>query len=236
LNQETIIKLFFDPAKTESVKIVKSRLSGTTLNNDELLIIMNSVSGGFDMDESVFIDSLLLKINEDEKQAVVRKIKDTWRKLSGTDSPSEWALNNKIPARFIFGDFADEDDFIKAIEQPDMFAPAKLADLFERLAEVAASSITDCQRAFLAQTIPARYAKFDINLASLLEFLKRKYSQQPNNWERKPDISEFIRDQYKNSFAPQIAEKIRGKDANALKQQLLELAKTNPELGLLFWE
>jgi len=236
LNQDIIVKLFFDPTKTEAVKIVKSRLSGTTINNNELLAVMNSVSGGFDMDESVFIESLFLKINEDAKQAVVRKIKETWRKLSGTDSPSDWALNNKIPARLIFGDFADADDFVKAIEQPDMFAPAKLADLLERLMEVAASSISDCQRAFLAQAIPSRYAKFDINLASLLEFLRKRYGQQPNNWERKPDISEFIRDQYKNSFAPQITEKIRDKDANALKQKLLELAQVNPDLGLLFWE
>jgi hypothetical protein len=50
------------------------------------------------------------------------------------------------------------------------------------------------------------------------------------------DINEFIRDQYKGAFAPQVAEKIKNTPAEDLKNRLLQLAQDNPDLGLLFWE
>ena len=99
-----------------------------------------------------------------------------------------------------------------------------------------ARSIEDCQKAFLSETVPHRYAKFNISLASLLEFLRSRYGAQPDNWSRRPDISEFIRGQYKGTFAPQIKEKIGKRGAEELKQRLLQLAGENPEVGLLFWE
>jgi hypothetical protein len=63
-----------------------------------------------------------------------------------------------------------------------------------------------------------------------------KFGAQPNNWPRRPDVTEFIRGQYKVTIAPQIKEKIRGKSAEELKLKILQLADENPELGLMFWE
>jgi hypothetical protein len=229
-------KLFFDPSKTEAVNIVKARLGDVTLSNEDLLFIIDSLSSVFEMDEATFLDSLRMKINEDAKQAVVKKLKEEWRRISGADAPSVWAISNKIPARFVFGEYNEADYFIKAIEQPDTFAPTKLAELLDRLEEIGVAYISDCQKAFLNRIIPRRYAKFDINLASLLDFLQKKYGSQPNNWATNPDINDFIKEQYKNSLAPQVAEKIRNESADELKKKLLKLAETNPELGLLFWE
>jgi len=128
------------------------------------------------------------------------------------------------------------EDLLKAIEQPETFAATKLAELLEILKEASAQSIEDCQKAFITETVPHKYAKFNISLASLLEFLRSRYGTQPNNWYHRPDISDFIRDQYKGTFAPQIKEKISKREAEELKQRLLQLADENPELGLLFWE
>ena len=50
------------------------------------------------------------------------------------------------------------------------------------------------------------------------------------------DVSEFIKGQYKGAIAPQIREKIKNKNAEELKNRLLQLAEEHPELGLLFWE
>jgi hypothetical protein len=88
----------------------------------------------------------------------------------------------------------------------------------------------------MTDVIPARYKKFDIGFASLLEFLRTEYGQQPNNWPFPCNIEKFINDQYKISIAPQIKEKIRDEKAEDLKQKLLQLADDNPELGLMFWE
>jgi len=70
----------------------------------------------------------------------------------------------------------------------------------------------------------------------LLDFLRGNYGNQPNNWPLKLDITDFIRGQYKGTFAPQVAEKIKKTSAEDLKNRLLQLAQDNPDLGLLFWE
>jgi hypothetical protein len=235
-SSDSIQKLFFDAAKAESVKILKNRLNGVPLSDTELLGILNGTPGGFGLDESTFLDGVRARIEEYAKQSVVQNLKEGWDRLSSSKTPSEWAMNNGIPARFLFGGLPQADDLLKAIEQPETFAAAKLAELLEILKDTSAVGIADGQKAFLAETMPHRYAKFNISLSSLLEFLRGKYGEQPNNWPPRPGITEFIRGQYKGAFAPQIAEKIRNKPADELKARLLQLAQENEELGLLFWE
>ena len=88
----------------------------------------------------------------------------------------------------------------------------------------------------MADIIPSRYRKFDIGLAPLLDYLRGKYGNQPNQWPVRPDVTEFIKGQYRGAIAPQIRAKIKNKSAEELKNRLLQLAEENPELGLLFWE
>ncbi|MDR3320098.1 MAG: hypothetical protein LBS77_04040 [Desulfovibrio sp.] len=235
-SSDIIQKLFFDATKAESVKILKNRLNGVTLSDTELLDILNVIPDCFGLDEGAFMDRARAKIEEYAKQSVVQNLKAEWNRLSGVNTPSEWAMNNVIPTRFLFGGLQQADDLLKAIEQPEMFAAAKLAELLEILKDTSTVGIAEGQKAFLAETVPQRYAKFNISLSSLLEFLRGKYGAQPNNWPTRPDITEFIRGQYRGAFAPQIAEKIRNKPADELKARLLQLAQENAELGLLFWE
>ena len=157
-------------------------------------------------------------------------------RISGVQTLSQWAVNNKIPVRFIFGGISETEDILKAIEQPETFAASKLASLLDVIKELRASGIIECQNAFIAETVPPKYAKLGITLAPLLEHLRGKHGTHPNNWPRSPDISDFIRGQYKSTFAPRIAERIRSKPAEELKHKLLELAQEDEELGLLFWE
>lgn len=234
---EIIAKLFFDSTKAEALEIVKKRLNGAEISNDELRDILGGMPSGFGLDEPTFLNGLRAKIEDNAKQSVVSKLKAEWLRLSsGVKTPFEWALSNGIPARFLLGGLPQSDDILKAIEQPETFAAAKLAELLDTLQEITPPSIVECQQAFLAETVPTRYAKFNISLASLLEFLREIYGKQPNFWSKQPDISEFIRSQYKGMLAPQVAEKIRNQSSDELKQKLLLLAQENAELGLLFWE
>ncbi len=98
------------------------------------------------------------------------------------------------------------------------------------------TTIEDSQKRFIKHIVPQRFSKFNIGLASLLEYLKRKYGTEPNKWPDKPDISDFVKSQYKGEFAPQVTEKLKSKPAEEIKKRLLILARDNPELGLLFWE
>jgi hypothetical protein len=235
-SSDSIQKLFFDATKAESVKILKNRLSDVSLSDAELLGILNGTSGGFALDEGAFLGGVRVKIEENVKQSVAQNLKVEWECLSGAKTPSAWAMNNGIPVRFLFGGLHQADDLIKAVERPETFAAANLAELLEILKGTSAVGIAEGQKAFLAETVPHKYAKFNISLSSLLEFLRGKYGIQPNNWPPRPDITEFIRGQYKGAFAPQITEKIRNKPADELKTRLLQLAQENEELGLLFWE
>lgn len=233
---ELVKRLFFDHTKSESLVILKSRLNGVAIEDSDLLSILNTMLGGFGLDETTFMDNLRLKIEEFAKQSVVLKIKGEWARISSTGMPAEWAINNGMPARYVFGIHPDTADLLKAIEQPETFAAVKLSDMLEVLKKVKAASIADCQKALLADVVPVRYMRFEISPASLLEFLQSKYGSQPNNWPIHPDISEFIKSQYKWAIAPQIKEKIRDESAEDVKQKILRLADDNPELGLLFWE
>lgn len=231
-----IKSLFFDHTKTKSLVILKSKLNDVAIEDSDLLRLLNEMVGGFGLDENTFVANIRVKIEEFEKDSVVLKIKGEWRRISFSSTPAEWAMKNCVPARFIFGNTPDTDDLLKAIEQPESLSATKLVEILEVLKEVTASSILDCQNALLADVIPLKYKIFGIGISSLLEFLRSKHGNQPNNWPRNPNIEEFIMNQYKGTIAPQIKEKIRDRNAEDLKQKLLQLADENPELGLLFLE
>ncbi len=231
-----IKRLFFDHTKTESLVILKSKINDVTLENSDLRDILSEMVGGFGLDENTFLTNIRVKIEEFAKKSVVLKIKVEWARISQTVTPAEWAMNNGMPARYVFSNHPDTADLLRAIEHPETFAAVKLADMLEIMKEVKAGSIVDCQKALMTDAIPARYKKFEIGIALLLEFLRSKHGNQPNNWPLIPDITDFIRSQYKGTIAPQIKEKIRDRSAEELKQKLLQLADESPELGLLFWE
>ena len=232
----TIEKLFFDTTKVESLKILKNHLRNISLDDSELLGIMNTISGGFGLDETTFLDSLRTKIEEHAKQSVSQSLKTEWHRLSKMATPSEWSIDNRMPARILLSKRLHSEDMLKAIESPEMFSASRLTELLEILKDVTTINVSDCQAAFVSETIPQQYAKFNISLALLLDFMHGKFGSQPNNWPPHPDITEFIRKQYKGTIAPQIKEKIRDKDPEQLKQKIIQLADENPELGLIFWE
>lgn len=235
-NQEIVKELFFDVAKEKSVELLKQRLTGVTILNNDLLNIYNGLPNKFFIDESTFLNDVRMKIEDLAKQSVALNIKNEWKRLTGTETPSSWAISAKIPANFALGGINDVSDIITSVESPEKFSSDKLADLLNLLSGLSPLSIVDCQANFIAYTVPRRFAKFNISLSSLINYLKGKYGTQPNNWPTRPDINEFINGEYKNTFAPQVTEKIRNTSSEDLKNRILQLAQDNPDLGLLFWE
>ena len=228
--------LFFDPARTESLQILHSRFPSVSLDNTDLLGLLDEMTSGFQLSENAFAAAFAEKIEDFSKRSVVLAIRREWVRISGEETPAAWAMHNGVPARYLFVGLLDGGDLLKAIEQPQVFSAVKLEELLALLQNITARSVADCQKALMAEVIPPRYRKFDIALPPLLDYLRRKYGDQPNQWPVQPDVTEFIKGQYKGAIAPQIREKIRTKDAEKLKIRLLQLAEENPELGLLFWE
>lgn len=235
-NASAIKYLFFDRAKTEPLKILRSHIPTVTLEDADWLGLLDEMAGGFQMSESAFLAAFTEKIEDFSKRSVVLKVKQEWKRISGEETPAAWAMRNGIPARYLFAGLPDGGDMLKAIEQPQTFSAGRLEELLVLLQSIAARPVTDCQKALMTDVIPPRYRKFDIALAPLLDYLRGKYGGQPNQWPVRLDVSEFIKGQYKGAIAPQIREKIKNKNAEELKNRLLQLAEEHPELGLLFWE
>lgn len=218
------------------MKILRSHIPTVTLEDADWLGLLDEMAGGFQMSESTFLAAFTEKIEDFSKRSVVLKVKQEWKRISGEETPAAWAMRNGIPARYLFAGLPDGGDMLKAIEQPQTFSAGRLEELLVLLQSIAARPVTDCQKALMTDVIPPRYRKFDIALAPLLDYLRGKYGGQPNQWPVRLDVSEFIKGQYKGAIAPQIREKIKNKNAEELKNRLLQLAEEHPELGLLFWE
>lgn len=235
-NKDIVAKLFFDVTKATSVELLKQRLNGVAISDSDLLNIYSGLANGFSRDEGVFLDDVRVKIENFVKDSVAQNIKVEWKRLTDTDTPSAWANSNGIPVRFALNNISEANDIISAVHEPEQFSSDKLSALLNVLSALDPVDIAKCQEQFREDTVPRRFAKFNINLSALLDFLRTKYGNQPNNWPLKLDITDFIHGQYRGTFAPQVAAKIKRTSAEDLKNRLLQLAQDNPDLGLLFWE
>lgn len=228
--------LFFDAEKTEGVRILKKRLKISDVDDKIVGQILGDMDAGFDSNEGAFLKEAMQRLEELQKASVIHNLKRAWCELSGKETPDEWAKINKIPAVYLFEDVPDVLPIVKAVQEPSAFSSEKLEEYLEKLRSCVSQSISECQAAFRKEMIPDQYAKFKIDLASLIHFLRMKYGNQPNQWPNKPDVTDFIVEQYEVSIAPQIVEKISNKSPEELKQKLVKMAQSKPEIGLLFWE
>ena len=235
-NEDIVTKLFFDVTQAKSIGLLKQRLNNVAISDSDLLKIYSGLANGFSRDENSFLDDVRAKIENFVKNSVAQNIKAEWRRLTDTDTPSAWANSTGIPARFILNSIAEANDIISAVQTPEQFSSDKLNTLLNVLSMLDPVDIAKCHELFRNETVPSQFAKFNISLPALLEFLRNCYGNQPNNWPSKLDISDFVRREYKGTFAPQVTEKIEKTSAEDLKRRLLQLAQDNPELGLLFWE
>lgn len=234
-NSDIIKSLFFDGKKTLSLAILKDRLPGIEIPDSDLRRIYNDLTAGYLQDENIFLDAVMLKIESNAKESVSGNIREQWKRLTNSESPYKWSLDNGIPAKYaLFSD--DAELIVQTVEFSFNFSSEKLEDIFNIMTCLEPITIDDSQKRFIEHIVPQRFSKFNIGLASLLEYLKMKYGTDPNKWSDKPDISDFVKSQYKGEFAPQVTEKLKSKPAEEIKKRLLILARDNPELGLLFWE
>ena len=235
-NEDFVTKLFFDVTHAMSIKLLKQRLTNVTISDSDLLKIYSGLASGFARDENVFLDDVRAKIENFVKNSLAQNIKAEWRRLTDTDTPSAWANSNGIPARFILNNIAEANDIMSAVQTPEQFSSDKLNTLLNILSVLDPVDIVKCHELFRNETVPSQFAKFNISLPALLDFLRNNYGNQPNNWPPKLDVGDFVRREYKGTFAPQVTDKIKKTSAEDLKSRLLQLAQDNPELGLLFWE
>jgi len=233
---ELVQALFFDTSNKGTAHILQQRLSDIDIREKDLMRIFNSLPCRFSTEETTFLDDVRQKIETFEKNAVALQLKENWQRLTGSSSPTEWAGDTGIPARFAIAEISEASEITSAVDYPDAFSSDKLFSLLDIMSELQPVSVAECQNRFISAIVPQRFRKFKMSLSSLIDFLKSVHGSLPNKWPEKPDIDDFVRNQYRGAFAPQVTEKIRATSAETLKNRLLQLAQENPDLGLLFWE
>lgn len=236
LYSDTIREVFFDVQRRKILELVRSKLTQTVITDDELRKLIEKVPNAFVMSPQNYEAELTRLIEEHEKNSAAVSLVNAWKVFSGSDTPDDWAAMNFIPARFLFDDAFDYEGLFKALTNPEHFAQDVLIQFRDKLESESSIPVTVCQKRFMKSVVPERYSGFNIQLGELTKFLLSKYGSQPNKWPFSLDVSDFIREQYRYSFAPQIREKVNKMDPEHLKSLILEIVETNQDVGMLFWE
>lgn len=235
-HSDTIREIFFDAQRKKILELVRSCLTQTDISDEDLRQLIDQVPDTFSMTPKNYEAALGNLVKEFEKNSSASRLAKAWKSFSGYDTPDEWAAKNFLPARFLFDDDFDSDSLFNAIVKPDLYSQEALLKHCERLEAEKAIPIPLCQKRFVQRVVPDRYSGFNIQFGVLTTHLLKKYGLQPNNWPVQLDVSEFINEQYRYSFAPQIVERIKRMAPEELKVAILELVKTNQDVGMYFWE
>ena len=233
-NLELVRTLFFDSSKKAQLDILRNHFPDTMLDDSTLRTELSKAPA--DMSPSEFADYFQNRIEELASASIANQLLLRWKEFSGCNTPDQWAKDNSIPVRYLLRNCEQARSVIKAVNTPSALSSKGIQECLEILNSLSPAPVKDCQNAFLKDMIPKKYAMFNIDLGSLISFLKAKEGSNPNDWSEHPDLTEFIEQQYQTTCAPQIVEKIRSMSAEELKHKVIDLARKNQDLGILFWE
>ena len=232
-----IKEVFFSADAGAQLAIIRERLAKSQALPDDRLrgLYYQSDSGFFDREQAFFSD-FQRRIDECLKTEAIGRLSEEWKAFSGSASPDDWAAGSHLPAWTLFERPEDAQEILGVLQSPRAYTAEKLEDTLSRLSGQEARAIPRCQQAFFQRMVPRRYRRFDIGLASLLEYMNREYGARPNRWPLDADITPYIEGQYQAAIAPRIVNELKNTPSDRLKQSLLRFAAENPDIGLAFWE
>lgn len=239
-SRETLELLYCDPKFELSTKLVREHIGVLDIDDESLLRIieeMPSTEGySADMSTDTYIKLVRRAIDNNIRNMIIRKNNMECKRICGFENVQEWTNETHLPAWTLFTEADNGREIVKILMLPGQFTNDVLEKNYSILEMIPIANIKQCRNTFLQQIVPKQYSRLNIELASLLKYISNKYGNDANKWPDHPDIDEFIREQYREVFAPEIVGGLRLEDAEHLKEKLLELAKVDPDIGLKFWE
>ena len=239
-NQDLLRKLYGERESGLVAEIVRAETGESRMNDEDLrrVILSCGNSKQFDVNMSLttYRNLFLEAVEENERVSTAREMLEEWKRISGSDTPVCWAEETGLPGWAVIAEVAERHDILRSLVHPENVTTHVLKRNLETLRTLSTISIEDCQKAFLREALPGKYAKLEIKLAPFLSYLKKIYGPDSNRWPEKPDIDAFIRSCYEGEFAPRIVRRLTEIDAEDLKRKLIDLAKRNPDIGLQFLE
>lgn len=228
--------LFYDPKKKESLKIIRKEFETKDIEDSVLLAILNEMSNGYNSIESAFRKELEEKIDKYEKESYVHRLYSIWKEKTDTENPSEWSINNKMPAKYALNDCIDAASIIQIINNSADYSLSKMKETYDTLSNLEKTQIEKSQKQFLFDITPERFRTLNLSFGNIVLFLCEQYGEMPNMWPDKIDISKYISRYYRAEIAPKAMEKIKETNSEELKEMILKMAEENEDIGLLFWK
>lgn len=242
-NADAIRRFFYDDEHAEATRIIKSKLkTDSPLPEPEALDVLRNFAAAasqnvFEMNQNAFLNAVVAEVEKRVTESTICRLREEWRRVSGADSPDDWALNRLIPARWLFDPLdLDGTEFVKASRNPNAYSKTRLEELLlfaETLEPIPSRYRVE---AFVTAITPKRFQAFDLASEEILGFLATRYGANPNDWPETPTLDDLFQKRYKELFAPKIQAKIESTDSETLKNKLLRLTLNHPEVGLFFWD
>lgn len=232
--------LYNDPEKKLALAMIAERLGDGKLDRDDLLDLVTQLPLEPDyhagLSTEKYLALLRRLLDQNVRNTLIRQIGQEWKRISGFSTFDDWSFDTKLPAWTVLAETSNGRELLQLLRAPQNYSNEALRQAQAELEVLSSVTISRCQTVFLQTVVPEKYRKLKIDLASLLRYLGQQCGSDPNRWPEHPEIGAFIRAQYRDVFAPEVVRNLKDMDAATLKKTLLQLVKTDPDIGLRFLE
>ena len=239
-SREVLEKLYMDPTRSAAVELIKEHLGDMKLSLDELRSILSEVVNmpeyNAEMTTEDYIRLFRREIEISIRNSTVHRALEEWRRITHTATLKDWCLQNRLPVWTVFAGIEGGDELERMLRSPESFSSNAIEQKLRILESLPEIQVTDCQDSFLRNAVPAKYQKLGIQVASLITYFENIYGENRDNWPKHSDIQDFIKIQYQAELAPNILNRLRDKNPETLKNYILRLAASDPDIGLKLLE
>ena len=239
--KDVLDSIYNDPQRKIAIEMIRS-LTGTFKLDDAILFtILGDLPSNARFSASMSTDSYekLVRelIDQNVRNNIITTIYKEWERITGYSSAELWTEGTKLPIWTVFASNENENLYVGGIRNPKKLTTETLEEICEGLKMLPSITVKQCQDMFMQRVVPAKYKKLKIEIRYLLKFIeKREKEADPNEWPESPDISQFINEQYQEVFSQDVLNRIRKEDPEVLKNMILKIAETDPDIGLRFLE
>lgn len=239
--RDIVENLCNDPQRLFAVSLLKDFLGEVPIDDMGLATIISYFPGNsrfsFNMSTDEYLKLFQDMIARNVRSNVIKDIFREWERISGYSTVSNWTEATKMPIWPVFIELDNGNEYVDMLLNPEKLTDSVLTQKLDEIKAVPEVTVKHIQDVFLAHVVPRKYQKLNIEIGALLKYLAIVFEgKDPNEWQRHPDIDQFVKEQYQEVFSPDVLSKIRKEDAETLKSKVLKMAETDPDIGLRFLE
>ncbi|MBR5913419.1 MAG: hypothetical protein IKZ58_03510 [Selenomonadaceae bacterium] len=232
-------KTFFDEQFAIFAEILRCYVDATLDDKTIDIFYDKTSSGTFYQSKEDFISAFKNQLQALRQNEKIQKFFDTWKNLTGTNSPADWSKRNEIPILCLFQDCLNEAQlYFSALNKTSSLTPEKIDAAIKFLQNDKLKRLQDknfCEQS-LVNYFGGEYVTV-LDAESLKKILLKNlgsdvYSWQARKFNCKSQIENFAKENYRKNFVSKVREKVRSLTAAEAKKYLEELIEKDTLLGI----